>query len=94
MPAGCELCEREVPATTIHHLYPISKGRRKGLKPFELPTADLCPDCHKQIHVLFPNRVLAERLTSVDALKREPEMERFLEWLRKQPGDRRIRVRS
>lgn len=94
MPDTCELCDRDVPATTVHHLYPVSKARRKGIKPHELPTAELCPDCHKQVHVLFSNAHLAERLTTVPALKREPEMQRFLSWLRKQPGDRRIRVRS
>jgi hypothetical protein len=43
--------------------------------------------------VLFDNRRLAEQLDSIEALKKQPEVERFLTWLRKQPGDRGIRIR-
>lgn len=89
----CGLCERSVPATTLHHLVPRAVGRRRGRKAHDLPTADLCPDCHRQLHALFPNRELAERLDSISALKAEPRVADFLAWLRKQAGSTRIRIR-
>ncbi|RYG26664.1 hypothetical protein EON82_02320 [bacterium] len=91
--ARCELCEREVPRTTVHHLTPKSTARRKGLKIAGLPTAELCPPCHKQLHVLFPNDELAQRLDSIPALREEERVASFLRWLRKQPGSKGVRVR-
>lgn len=89
----CELCDRDVPATTEHHLVPKSVGRRRGKKVHELPTADLCHGCHKQLHALFDNRELAERLADIAALRNEPRVQSFLTWVRRQPAGRYIRVR-
>ena len=91
--ARCELCERDVPRTTTHHLTPRSTGRRKGLKVVDLPTAALCPPCHRQLHALYPNGELAGRLDSVAALREDEAIARFLGWLRKQPGSKGVRVR-
>jgi hypothetical protein len=82
-----------VPRTTVHHLTPKSTARRKGLKIAELPTAELCPPCHKQLHALFPNHELAMRLDSISALREEARVVSFLKWLRKQPGTKAVRVR-
>jgi 5-methylcytosine-specific restriction endonuclease McrA len=90
---ACSLCERVVPAVTRHHLFPKSVGRRKGRRIADLPTADLCPACHRQLHVLFDNQRLATQLDTVEALRSQPEVQRFLEWVRKQPVERAIRVR-
>lgn len=90
----CRLCEREVTRTTVHHLVPKQTGRRRGCKVAELPTADLCPDCHRQLHRLYDNRELAERLASVEALRADERVAAFLAWLRKRSGLTRIRVRG
>ncbi|RYG32064.1 hypothetical protein EON81_21505 [bacterium] len=89
----CQLCERDVPLTTVHHLVPKQVGRRRGLKVHELPTADFCSPCHRQLHVLFPNRELSERLADVEALRGEESVARFLGWVRKQPAEKSVRVR-
>lgn len=91
--ARCELCDREVPRTTVHHLTPKSTARRKGVRVVDLPTAELCPPCHKQLHALYPNGELAERLGSVAALREDERVARFLSWVRKQPGAKGVRVR-
>jgi predicted HNH restriction endonuclease len=77
----------------VHHLFPRSVARRKNLAMDELPTADLCPPCHKTVHRHLENRKLAELYASVDELRRHPEIEKFLAWVRKQPGAKAIRVR-
>jgi hypothetical protein len=71
----CELCEREVETLTLHHLYPRSQGRRRSIKSEDLPTAWLCPACHRQLHALFSNRELARNYASIQQLRAEPKVQ-------------------
>jgi len=86
----CELCEREMEALTVHHLIPRQKTKRKKIEPG--PTINICSACHKQIHTLFDNPRLATELNSIERLKNEPQMQKFLSWVRKQNPNRRIKV--
>ena len=86
----CELCEREMDALTVHHLIPRQKTKRKKTDPG--PTINICSGCHKQIHTLFDNTRLATELNSIERLKNEPQMQKFLSWVRKQNPNRRIKV--
>jgi len=88
----CELCERKVSQITIHHLVPRSQAKRR--KGSTLPTAKLCPPCHKQLHALFSNRDLKMRYAGIEELKAAPEMQKFLNWVRKQDPNKRVRVKS
>lgn len=88
----CELCEREVTRLTAHHLTPKQAVKRKQADAG--PTVDICSACHRQIHHLFDNKYLAKELNSVEALKNEPQMAKFLAWVRKQKPDKRIQVHS
>ena len=83
----CELCEREVDRVTVHHLIPRQKNGSHG------PRAELCSACHRQIHVLYDNGRLARELNHLERLKDDPEMRRFLAWVRKQDPNRRIKAR-
>ena len=84
----CDLCEREVDRLTVHHLIPKQKGGQDG------PRAEVCPACHQQIHVLYDNARLARELSCVERLKDEPDMRRFLAWVRKQDPNARVKVRG
>ena len=88
----CELCEREMDALTVHHLIPRQKTKRKKTDPG--PTINICSGCHKQIHTLFDNSRLAVELNSIEKLKHEPQMQKFLSWVRKQDPHKRIKVAS
>ena len=88
----CELCERDLPKLTVHHLIPRQKTKRKKLDPG--PTVNICSACHRQIHTLFDNTHLANELNSLDALRSQPQMQKFLAWVRKQDPYKRVRVRS
>ncbi len=81
----CGLCGRDVRRVTRHHIVPKSEGGKQ--------TVDLCCACHKTLHSFFTNETLAKELYSVDSLKQDPDIRRYLAWLRKQP-DRAIRVRT
>ncbi len=69
----------------MHHLIPKSEGGT-----LKVP---LCAACHKTLHSFFTNRTLAKGLYTIETLKQEPDIQRYLEWVRKQP-DRVIRVRT
>jgi 5-methylcytosine-specific restriction enzyme A len=81
----CALCDREVSRVTRHHIIPRSEGGRQ--------TVDLCSACHKTLHGFFTNETLAKKLSSIDVLRQDPDIGRYLAWVRRQP-DRAIRVRT
>ena len=86
-PQSCELCLREVERCTIHHLVPRAEGGKFG------PTARLCATCHRQLHAMFTEPTLARELDSLDAIRSNPEMRKYLKWVRKQKDSTSFRVR-
>src|ERR1043165_9165358 len=74
---ACELCLRHVSGISQHHLVPRSEGGAA--------TIALCAACHSTLHRFFTNRTLARELNTIEALRRTPEVERYLAWVRKQP---------
>ena len=84
---GCELCHRESASYTTHHLIPRTEGGRFG------PKAKLCPTCHRQLHALFSEATLARELGTIDRIRANPEMSRYVKWVRKQKGLANFRVR-
>lgn len=83
----CELCDRTGVETTEHHLIPREEGGNKG------PTADLCIPCHKNIHALYTNKELAVRLNTIEALKADEQIWKFIKWIRKQPSSTLIKTK-
>lgn len=86
----CELCEREMDALTAHHLIPKQNTKRKNEEPG--PTIDICSACHRQIHSLFDNKHLAQELNTLEKLKTDSQMQKFVAWVKKQKPDKRIQV--
>jgi 5-methylcytosine-specific restriction enzyme A len=84
----CELCGRENVETTIHHLLPKEMGGTFG------DTATLCIPCHKQIHSLYTNHEIAARLTTLNELKSDEQLSRFLKWIRKQPSSKIMKIKK
>ncbi len=86
----CELCQRECDRLTLHHLVPRQHTKRKKLDPG--PTVEICAACHRQIHNLFDNRRLANDLNTLEKLHQDPDIARFLIWVRKQDANRRVKT--
>lgn len=86
----CPLCNRDVPQLTQHHLVPRQAVKRK--KAEAAPTVDICPACHRQIHAFYSNLELAQNLNTVEKLKDEPKMSKFLKWLGKQDPSKKVRI--
>ncbi|WP_138502088.1 HNH endonuclease [Nostoc sp. PA-18-2419] len=87
---SCELCEREIASLTVHHLVPRQNTKRKKQDPGL--TINICSACHRQIHALFDNKLLAKELNTLDKLRNQPQMQKFLTWVRKQDPNKRIAV--
>jgi len=73
----CSICARKIPECYVerHHLTPLCK---KGKD-----TIPVCIDCGNQIHNLFSNRELKEQYNTVEALKNNPDMQKWIRWIRK-----------
>lgn len=74
----CPLCDRPIPPQarqSVHHLVPKMRGGRNG------PTVLLHQICHTMIHATFTETELARRYPTVEALRAEPRIARFVAWL-------------
>ena len=83
-PAICPLCERPIPPgakSSLHHLTPKLKGGARGA------TVRLHQICHSAIHARYSEAEIARRLAEVEALRTDPEIARFLDWVRGKPDD-------
>jgi hypothetical protein len=83
----CSLCGRgfEPGQLTKHHCLPRSKGGT--IEDVEL----LCGQCHGMVHATYTNGTLATRYPTIADLRRAPELEKYIRWVRKQPATRRTR---
>jgi hypothetical protein len=86
----CSLCGRpfERRRLTKHHCRP----KQKGGGPDDV--ALLCPQCHGMVHATFTNATLARLYATIEELRKAPELQPFLRWVRKQPPSRRKRNRA
>jgi 5-methylcytosine-specific restriction endonuclease McrA len=84
----CELCNRNVSIITKHHLIPLQKGGKK----FE--TLSLCTTCHQQIHALFTNRELATHYHTLESLRRDEKIIKYLRFIENIPGDCRLEIKK
>jgi hypothetical protein len=96
----CELCGRRETELTAHHLVPRSQhGRLTRIHDdFDIDAARqrvarLCPGCHRTVHAVLSDRELADAYASIEALRRHPEIARFVAWARRQQPGKRIPVR-
>lgn len=83
-PICCALCSRPIPLqarSSLHHLTPKLKGgARRG-------TVRLHQVCHSAIHARYTEAEIARRLADPTALRDDPELARFVAWVRTKPDD-------
>ncbi len=87
--ARCPLCGRPLGDPALaerHHLVPRSRGGRE--------TVLLHPVCHRKIHSLFTETEIARFYPSIAALRRHPEIRRFVRWLAGKPPEFRVRTKA
>lgn len=88
-PPLCPLCRRPIPPgvkASRHHLTPRLKGGARG------ETVLLHDICHRTLHAQFSEAELARHLTSIDALRANPGIARFLVWVARRPPEFTSRI--
>jgi hypothetical protein len=86
---NCQLCERNV-ELTFHHLIPRKSHKIKFIRKkhalLNLNTygINVCKDCHKMIHKIIPHKQLALNYFSKERLMQNPQLIRFIKWVRTQ----------
>ena len=84
-PQVCPLCDRPLGARSEkHHIIPKSRGGTEMVP--------LHPICHRKIHSVFSNREL-ELLGTIEALRRNAEIAKYVKWVSKRPPDFSSRTR-
>ena len=88
----CQLCDRRS-KLTFHHLIPRKVHRRARFKKTyskqELEHGiDICDLCHKGIHRLYDEMTLAQKLNTIEAIQRDPQLQNHIQWVAKQKRGR------
>ncbi len=81
---ACVLCGRAIPPhakSSLHHLTPKLKGGAR------LGTVRLHQICHSAIHARYTEAEIARHLAEPDALRADPELARFVDWVCTKPDD-------
>jgi len=84
----CDLCKREAIKLTEHHLIPREMGGKNS------QTVLLCTTCHKQIHALFTNKELAFYLNTIERLKEDEKVMKYLNWVERQPSTTEFTIKK
>ena len=84
----CATCERDT-TLTLHHLIPKKVHRRAHFKKhYDKQTLNqgilLCRTCHSGIHKRCTEMQLAKELNSLEKLKKDPDLQRFFDWVKRQ----------
>jgi 5-methylcytosine-specific restriction protein A len=82
MEPECALCNRLVSTVSWHHLLPKAEGGK------HTETVPLCQPCHSTIHRTFTNRQLAKQYSKMEELKKAPELQPYLEWIKTRKVER------
>jgi len=79
MEKQCGICFRDVKSTSKHHIKPKSRGGKND------DTVPACKTCHRQVHALYTEKELA--LMSFEDLLKQPDMSKYLKWIRGRKGE-------
>jgi len=77
---NCPICNRETPDEfqEKHHLVPKVKGGKE--------TVLVCRNCAQQIHQLFSNNDLKNKLNTLTSLRDHPKMKKWIAWIYRKPN--------
>lgn len=78
----CQICGREMrlgESVDRHHWQPKSRGGNEVNYLHRI--------CHRKLHLLFTNKELSAEFATPKAVRRHPEMQKFITWVRRQPPE-------
>ena len=81
----CVLCGRDIPSHLLskHHLVP----RLKGGKTVDENLVSMHRSCHDKVHAVFTEGQLARDYHTVELLLADPDISKFVSWIKKRPID-------
>lgn len=87
-PEPCALCGRPTPDRYAerHHLIPDCKGGKERIR--------FCIDCGNQVHELFTIPQLANKYNTLEALKSDDRIQKWVLWIQKRPNSFGICMKS
>lgn len=80
----CSICKREGDSYYFekHHLIPQSNS----------DTIDVCIQCGDQLHLLFDNNFLKTELNTLEKIKQNEQVKKYVSWVRNKPIERHFTV--
>ena len=88
MPSRCALCNRQA-KLTFHHFIPrtlhTNKWFQKNFTREQMAAGmDVCRECHSAIHRFIDEKELGRTYNTRERLLKHPEVQKFIQWVRKQ----------
>jgi 5-methylcytosine-specific restriction endonuclease McrA len=81
-PEKCQLCGRPLGGEiSRHHLIPVSRG---GAGTETIPLHRIC---HTKIHSVLNEKELERNYNTMEKIRANEEIEKFINWVRKKPVD-------
>lgn len=96
----CDLCNRNVPELTKHHLIPRTRHKnKKNKKNFSREEVRerlimLCRLCHRNIHAQLTEKQLEYDYNTIEKLLEHSEIKKFTDWIKSKPGLLKLRIRD
>lgn len=92
---NCDLCLRSEIVTTGHHLIPRTMHSKKRIRRdytrIEMnKRVPFCKECHKQIHKLFTERELAYTYNTLEILKAQSSVQKWIAFVKDKPNGKRF----
>lgn len=85
----CALCERLVSFTSGHHLIPRMRHNNRARRVHTTEELNskvgFCRDCHRMVHALLSERQLEREFNTIELLRAQPDVARYLVWVRGRP---------
>jgi 5-methylcytosine-specific restriction protein A len=84
----CELCERTALPLTKHHLIPKARHNKRVKRDFGADrnkVAMMCRSCQDQIHGLFTEKQLEREYNTIELLKANEDVQKWIVWVQKRP---------
>ena len=95
----CELCDRESIDISEHHLIPKTTHTNRRVRrlfsreEMTQRKVDMCQPCHKTVHTFFSEKELALVFNTLEALKSDPRIQKYLAWVRGRGANLRLKGR-
>lgn len=74
----CALCGRRIPKKRYVEKHHLETRQAKGKE-----IVIVCCPCGDQIHELFSNKELRDKYNSIEALRQNPRIQKWIKWIRK-----------